>query len=105
MILFDDDETKRPSRTITFSEESAPPARIKVVGVGGGGGNAVNRMIQAGIKRRRSMPSSSPCSGVARMSTLGARFPCPFLSCRSWLPMMRGPSLQRNLKLDSGDDS
>ncbi|MCL4809511.1 MAG: cell division protein FtsZ, partial [Thermoanaerobaculia bacterium] len=26
------------------------PARIKVVGVGGGGGNAVNRMIQAGIR-------------------------------------------------------
>ncbi len=25
------------------------PARIKVIGVGGGGGNAVNRMIQAGI--------------------------------------------------------
>jgi len=50
MILFDDDDAKRPSRTITFSEESAPPARIKVVGVGGGGGNAVNRMIQAGIK-------------------------------------------------------
>ncbi|MBI2212935.1 MAG: cell division protein FtsZ [Acidobacteria bacterium] len=26
------------------------PAKIKVVGVGGGGGNAVNRMIQAGIR-------------------------------------------------------
>ncbi|MGK2858060.1 MAG: cell division protein FtsZ [Thermoanaerobaculia bacterium] len=26
------------------------PAKIKVIGVGGGGGNAVNRMIQAGIK-------------------------------------------------------
>ena len=25
-------------------------ARIKVIGVGGGGGNAVNRMIDAGIK-------------------------------------------------------
>ena len=52
MILFDDDDagSKRTSRTITFSEDSAPPARIKVVGVGGGGGNAVNRMIQAGIK-------------------------------------------------------
>ena len=52
MILFDDDDagSKRTSRTITFSEDTAPPARIKVVGVGGGGGNAVNRMIQAGIK-------------------------------------------------------
>src|SRR6266699_4329105 len=35
--------------TVTMEEEQLP-ARIKVSGVGGGGGNAVNRMIQAGIK-------------------------------------------------------
>ncbi|HEY5610641.1 MAG TPA: cell division protein FtsZ, partial [Thermoanaerobaculia bacterium] len=29
--------------------DEEPPAKIKVIGVGGGGGNAVNRMIQAGI--------------------------------------------------------
>lgn len=28
-------------------------ATIKVIGVGGAGNNAVNRMIDAGIKRRR----------------------------------------------------
>ncbi len=32
---------------IQFHEESVRGARIKVIGVGGGGGNAVNRMIQA----------------------------------------------------------
>src|SRR5512138_1295598 len=32
-----------------FDEDRLPPARIKVVGVGGAGGNAVNRMIQARI--------------------------------------------------------
>jgi cell division protein FtsZ len=32
---------------IQFHEESIQGARIKVIGVGGGGGNAVNRMIQA----------------------------------------------------------
>ncbi|HEY2094616.1 MAG TPA: cell division protein FtsZ [Thermoanaerobaculia bacterium] len=31
-------------------EDDQLTARIKVIGVGGGGGNAVNRMIQAGIK-------------------------------------------------------
>jgi len=31
----------------TSSEESFGPAKIKVVGVGGGGGNAVNRMMPA----------------------------------------------------------
>ncbi|HWU38483.1 MAG TPA: cell division protein FtsZ, partial [Candidatus Acidoferrum sp.] len=33
-----------------FDEDRQPPARIKVVGLGGAGGNAVNRMIQAKIE-------------------------------------------------------
>jgi cell division protein FtsZ len=48
MITFDE----RPgdgNLAVTLEEEQVP-ARIKVIGVGGGGGNAVNRMIQAGIK-------------------------------------------------------
>ncbi|MDF1545639.1 MAG: cell division protein FtsZ [bacterium] len=36
--------------TFTFSDDFANYANIKVVGVGGGGGNAVNRMIRAGLK-------------------------------------------------------
>jgi cell division protein FtsZ len=48
MILFDDDAS--PSLPISLNDDIAAPARIKVIGVGGGGGNAVNRMIQAGIK-------------------------------------------------------
>jgi cell division protein FtsZ len=35
---------------IQFHDESPRGARIKVIGVGGGGGNAVNRMIQAGVE-------------------------------------------------------
>ncbi|HWX42986.1 MAG TPA: hypothetical protein VN345_17690, partial [Blastocatellia bacterium] len=39
------------SRFITFeSEPSITGANIKVIGIGGGGGNAVNRMIEAGIE-------------------------------------------------------
>src|SRR3954452_16785987 len=34
---------------ITFADERAGPARITVIGVGGGGGNAVSRMIDAGL--------------------------------------------------------
>src|SRR5687767_11277187 len=48
MITFDE----RPgegSLAVTLDEQYLG-AKIKVVGVGGGGGNAVNRMIQAGIK-------------------------------------------------------
>ena len=35
--------------TRTFSSDRSTPTVIKVVGVGGGGGNAVNRMIAAGL--------------------------------------------------------
>ncbi len=49
MILFDE-----PSETsalpITLEDIDQMPAKIKVVGVGGGGGNAVNRMIEAQLR-------------------------------------------------------
>src|SRR5678810_559269 len=35
---------------ISFNDEARDDAKIKVIGVGGGGGNAVNRMIDAGMK-------------------------------------------------------
>jgi cell division protein FtsZ len=47
MITFD--ETPREGGQLKISMEEELPARIKVIGVGGGGGNAVNRMIQTGI--------------------------------------------------------
>ncbi|MBC7933290.1 MAG: cell division protein FtsZ [Rubrivivax sp.] len=43
----------RPESGINIFIDDDPPitgARIKVIGVGGGGGNAVNRMIEAGIE-------------------------------------------------------
>jgi cell division protein FtsZ len=42
-------QADRPGR-ITFAEEELHGARIKVVGVGGGGGNAVGRMIASGLQ-------------------------------------------------------
>src|SRR5437588_3173967 len=35
---------------IQFNEDTRNQAKIKVIGVGGGGGNAVNRMIDAGVE-------------------------------------------------------
>ncbi|MBQ3829551.1 MAG: cell division protein FtsZ, partial [Spirochaetales bacterium] len=32
-------------------DEQTPPTDIKVIGVGGGGGNAINRMIENGLKK------------------------------------------------------
>jgi cell division protein FtsZ len=48
MITFD--EKTGDGRLAVMLDEEQLGARIKVIGVGGGGGNAVNRMIQAGIK-------------------------------------------------------
>jgi cell division protein FtsZ len=47
MITFDDTPGES---NLKISMDDELPAKIKVVGVGGGGGNAVNRMIQAGIQ-------------------------------------------------------
>jgi cell division protein FtsZ len=41
-------QTPSPLR-ITLDERIRPSARIKVIGVGGGGGNAVSRMVRAGF--------------------------------------------------------
>ena len=42
--------TNDSSIRISFNEEARNDAKIKVIGVGGGGGNAVNRMIDAGME-------------------------------------------------------
>lgn len=39
----------KPSAGAVIPEGSGSPCRIKVIGVGGGGGNAINRMVEASI--------------------------------------------------------
>lgn len=48
MITFDESPADK-KLTVTMEDDQLT-ANIKVIGVGGGGGNAVNRMIQAGIR-------------------------------------------------------
>ncbi|MEO1368648.1 MAG: cell division protein FtsZ, partial [Acidobacteriota bacterium] len=48
MILFDEPQQNEDIPITLDIDET--PARIKVIGVGGGGGNAVNRMIQAKLR-------------------------------------------------------
>ena len=42
-------DTEQATLRLKLAEEARTGARIKVVGVGGGGSNAVNRMVQAGL--------------------------------------------------------
>jgi len=46
----DQEKIESAEMRIQFHEEDPRGAKIKVIGVGGGGGNAVNRMIQAGLE-------------------------------------------------------
>jgi cell division protein FtsZ len=48
MITFDDESEKHLA--IELEDTESAPARIRVLGIGGGGSNAVNRMISAGIR-------------------------------------------------------
>ena len=41
---------KESNLRVSFSEEPQDGAKIKVIGVGGGGSNAVNRMIRAKVE-------------------------------------------------------
>ncbi|HYO13213.1 MAG TPA: cell division protein FtsZ [Thermoanaerobaculia bacterium] len=52
MILFDDQDAPEAGKDkpIRVHEADSVPARIKVIGCGGGGGNAVNRMIDAQLR-------------------------------------------------------
>lgn len=53
MELFDDLELtpdKQNPVKISLEEEGVQGARIKVIGVGGGGGNAINRMMEMGLQ-------------------------------------------------------
>ena len=45
-----DNQEQQEAVKFTFEEDLRPSARIKVVGVGGGGCNAVNRMIEAAVE-------------------------------------------------------
>src|ERR1700740_1936251 len=45
-----DKAKKDSSIRISFNDESRGDCNIKVIGVGGGGNNAVNRMIDAGVE-------------------------------------------------------
>src|SRR5260370_23139077 len=53
---------------ISFNEEARNDARIKVIGVGGGGNNAVNRMIHSGMENIEFIAANTDLQAL-RMST------------------------------------
>ena len=61
------DQMKNDSKIrISFNEEARNDAKIKVIGVGGGGGNAVNRMIEAGLKHVEFIAANTDAQALRR---------------------------------------
>jgi cell division protein FtsZ len=63
MITMDDSNDGRPVN-LSFDESQATQADIKVIGVGGGGGNAVNRMISVGVEGVQFMAANTDCQAL-----------------------------------------
>jgi cell division protein FtsZ len=68
MILFDDqDAPKHKAETPSLAPvQDVIPARIKVIGVGGGGGNAVNRMIDAQLRGIEFITANTDLQALAK---------------------------------------
>jgi cell division protein FtsZ len=82
MILFEekDVESKLP---ITLDESDLMPAKIKVIGMGGGGGNAVNRMIDARMRGIEFIGANTDLQALRK--------------CKAQIKLQLGPSLTRGL--------
>jgi cell division protein FtsZ len=62
MIIMDEGNDRR--RALAFDESHATNANIKVIGVGGGGGNAVNRMILTGVEGVQFLAANTDCQAL-----------------------------------------
>ncbi len=90
MILFDDQETARRAPITLSDDVEAPAANIKVLGVGGGGGNAVNRMIDAELKGIEFMAVNTDLQALRK--------------CRAPLKLQLGKALTRGLGAGADPD-
>ena len=69
MILFEDQdaaEAGKDNRLRVQAVADSTPARIKVIGVGGGGGNAVNRMIDAQLRGIEFIAANTDLQALAK---------------------------------------
>ncbi|MEA2603880.1 MAG: cell division protein FtsZ [Acidobacteriota bacterium] len=68
MILFDDQDASEvlKDKLLRAQEVDAVPAKIKVIGVGGGGNNAVNRMIDAQLRGIEFIAANTDLQALAK---------------------------------------
>ncbi len=81
MILFDDEG--HGNELPILAAEDLAPAKIKVIGVGGGGGNAVNRMIDAQLRGIEFIAANTDLQALKK--------------CRALAKLQLGPMLTKGL--------
>ncbi len=81
MILFDDRDDVQRAHSVLDAE--MVPAKIKVIGVGGGGGNAVNRMIASNLRGIEFIAANTDLQALTK--------------CRAPLKMQLGRQVTRGL--------
>ena len=64
MITIDDNNPNEGPLDLTFDDAHAAAADIKVIGVGGGGGNAINRMIAASVEGVQFLAANTDCQAL-----------------------------------------
>jgi cell division protein FtsZ len=66
MITMKEKKTRRRPRPLRIALEDTRPnaANLKVVGIGGGGGNAINRMIASGIEGVEFVSANTDCQSL-----------------------------------------
>ena len=65
MITMDDASGAHRPLKLVFDDGQPPPADIKVIGVGGGGGNAVNRMIATNVAGVQFVSANTDCQALS----------------------------------------
>ncbi len=64
MITFDEYPGRTSSTKLSFEDASRTGAAIKVIGIGGGGGNAVNRMIRSDLRGVQFLAANTDCQAL-----------------------------------------
>ncbi len=91
MILLDDQKSETGPSIQLDEGAGISPAKIRVVGIGGGGGNAVNRMIDANLSGIEFMTANTDVQALDK--------------CRAPIKLQLGPNLTRGLGAGGDPDT
>ena len=70
MIKMDDKKASQRALNLSLDDARHSHADIKVIGVGGGGGNAINRMIAAQVEGVHFLAANTDCQALVAVFTL-----------------------------------